>query len=215
VWSAVGALVITTIVSRLLSANILANPNMLSEHPELVIIPILGEIVVVGLLPVVFTMVNKDSASLYGLRAGRLGKSLLLSLLVVASYYVVLFGTGVSHISVGGLQGLSPSPLNLLYAILAVFAYGPLEVFFVVWLIYNTDRIFKTEAQIVSRGLIITVVVYGLLHTFSAGIASLGIALRFLAFGLIYKYTQNSVGPMAGFTITNDFIWFLLGTLNL
>jgi len=58
---------------------------MLSEHPELVIIPILGEIVVVGLLPVVFTMVNKDSASLYGLRAGRLGKSLLLSLLVVAS----------------------------------------------------------------------------------------------------------------------------------
>jgi hypothetical protein len=48
-----------------------------------------------------------------------------------------------------------------------------------------------------------------------AWVASLAIALRFLAFGLIYKYTKNSVGPMVGWTITNDFIWFLLGVLNL
>jgi hypothetical protein len=215
VWSAIGVLVITAIVSSFLSTNIVANPNVLREHPDLVIIPILGEIVAVGLLPVLFTILNRDDIALYGLGARRLGKSLLLSLLVAAVYYVALFGTEMSHISFGGLPGLSLSPLNLLYSILAVFAYGPLEVFFVVWLIYNTDRIFKTEAQIVSRGLIITVVVYGILHTFSAGIASLTIALRFLAFGLIYKYTKNSIGPMAGWTITNDFVWFLLGMLNL
>jgi len=215
VWSAIGAFVITAFVSSLISANIVANRTVLSEHPDLVIIPILGEIVAVGLLPVLFTILSRDDTVLYGLRARQLGKSLLLSLLVAAVYCVALFGTEMSHISLGGLPGLPPSPVNLLYAILAVFAYGPLEVFFVVWLIHNTDRIFKTEAQIVSRGLIITVVVYGILHTFSAGIATLAIALRFLAFGLIYKYTKNSVGPMVGWTITNDFIWFLLGVLNL
>lgn len=45
-------------------------------------------------------------------------------------------------------------PWNLWYVALGVFAWGPLEVFFVAWLIANTDRIFKSESKTVSWALL-------------------------------------------------------------
>jgi membrane protease YdiL (CAAX protease family) len=64
-----------------------------------------------------------------------------------------------------------------------------------------------------SKGLIVTIVIYGVLHSFSQGLNSLTIAITFLGLGLIYKYTKNSIGPMIGWTIANEYIWFLIGVL--
>ena len=57
-------------------------------------------------------------------------------------------------------------PYNLWYALLGVFAYGPLEVFFVMWLIVNTDKIFHSLERTFSPGLLATVLVFGFSHIF-------------------------------------------------
>ncbi len=99
----------------------------------------------------------------------------------------------------------------LLCAVIVVFAYGPLEVFFVTWLITNTDRIFKSENARVSWGLIVTVLLFGLLHILvTQSLANaLHVAVTFFLLGLIYKYTGNSIGPMAAWTLINGQVWFL------
>lgn len=105
---------------------------------------------------------------------------------------------------------------SLGYAILALLglsAYGPLEVFFVIWLIHNTDRIFKSEAKTWSWGLLLTIALYALLHAFSQGANSLVIAAKMLAFGLVFKRTGNSIGPMLAFMLMNEYAWFLATVL--
>jgi hypothetical protein len=78
-----------------------------------------------------------------------------------------------------------------------------------VWLIHNTDCIFKTEANTWSWGLLITIVIYGLVHSFSQGANSLIIAAEMLALGLVFKSTRNSIGPMPAFMFMHEYAWFL------
>ena len=97
-----------------------------------------------------------------------------------------------------------PFPLNLWYASLGVVAYGPLEVFFVVWLIVNIDIIFKKLEKMFSPGLIITVLVFGLSHLiFARGgiVNAISVTVIFFILGLIFKYTGNSIGPMIAWTL--------------
>lgn len=137
--------------------------------------------------------------------------SLVLSAGVVLVYFAYLsIRAGYLTTSVQ-LPGLNQRTVgNIIFAILGLLAYGLLEVFFVVWLIHNTDRIFKTEAKIWSRGLLITIAIYGLLHSFSQGANSLVIATEMLALGLIHKITRNAIGPMLAFMLMNEYAWFLV-----
>ena len=105
------------------------------------------------------------------------------------------------------------------YATLGLFAYGPLEVFYVVWLIANTDTLLKCEARLLSKGLIVTAVLFGFLHLATSPTAGVPNALRFgvefLALGAVYKLTGNSVGPMIAWTVINGHVLFLaLGSLT-
>jgi hypothetical protein len=70
-----------------------------------------------------------------------------------------------------------------------------------VWLIHNTDCIFKTEANTWSWGLLV--------HSFSQGANSLIIAAEMLALGLVFKSTRNSIGPMPAFMFMHEYAWFL------
>ena len=145
-------------------------------------------------------------------------KGLAKSLLFSALFVVVLFGIGFL-IRGQLMSGLSPSPhldfpWNIWYVALGVFAYGPLEVFFFIWLVTNTDRIFKSVNRIVSWGLIVTVVIFGLAHILTTNIYNaLYTSALFITMGLIYKYTKNSIGPMIAWTLINGQIWFIVKIL--
>ena len=99
-------------------------------------------------------------------------------------------------------------PLNLFYALLAVLVYGPLEVFFVIWLIVNTDEALRWDSRrILSPGLLITVTVFGLSHlilSLRGGVLNaVKMIAEFLILGLIFKYTKNSIEPMIAWMLIN------------
>lgn len=211
-WCIVGAILVILIILTVYGINFAKAMEILGERRYLAVYV---EIVSVGLLPVVFTLICRDDLMLYGLGRKGLAKSLLLSGL----FAVVLFGIG--FLTRGQLMtGLSPSPhldfpWNIWYVTLGVFAWGPLEVFFFIWLVANTDRIFKSVNRIVSWGLIVTVVIFGLSHILSTrsiynAFYTGGI---FLVLGLIYKYTKNSIGPMIAWTLINGQIWYIVKIL--
>jgi len=105
-------------------------------------------------------------------------------------------------------------PYNIWYAILGFFAYGPLEVFFTIWLIVNTDIIFHGLEKVFSPGLLITVLIFGLSHVFLSprvGILNaIHVAAEWLILGLIFKYTKNSIGPMIAWTLINGQVAYLV-----
>ncbi len=106
-------------------------------------------------------------------------------------------------------------PWNVFYFLLGVFAWGPLEVFFFVYLIINTDNIFQRENKIVSYGLIITTIIFASYHILTT--QSLYNAFYtgsiFFVLGLIFQYSKNSIGPMLAWTLINGQIWFILQML--
>ena len=213
VWNFLAALVIMAIVLIALPGNVVTNLETLREHPNYAIIPIFTEIIAAGLLPVLFTALNREKIAQYGLQTKGLVKSLFLSALVMIASFVI------DSLKIGQVFEFSFSMLNLtspwrmILALLAVVAYGPLEVFFFIWLVNNMDRILKSEDVLLSRGLILTTLIYGLLHTVSQGFNSLVIATIMFLLGLVYKHTRNSIGPMLAWTVRTKYIWFLVSVL--
>ncbi|MFA4932461.1 MAG: hypothetical protein WC625_06125 [Caldisericia bacterium] len=210
IWNVVGTFLVAAVVAIALPRNIALDRSALTEEPSLALIPILSEIILVGLLPIVFSILRRDKAAEYGIT----GKCLLVSVISSAGVVLVYFaylsiraGHFTTSVHLPGLHQLTVG--NALFAGLGLVAYGPLEAFFVVWLIHNTDRIFKTEASTWSWGLLMTIAIYGLLHSFSQGANSLVIAAEMLALGLVFKNTRNSIGPMLAFMLMNEYAWFL------
>jgi len=213
-WNMVGVLLISSILLAVLPEGSTLNEEALRTHPDLVIYPVLTEIVAVGLLPVLFVLFNREQSATYGLQRAGLGKSLALSMLVVV-VYVALLSIQAGQLTTGiNLEGIKiTSSWKLVLALLAILAYGPLEVFFVVWLIHNTDRLYNSAAKILSAGLLVTILLYGVLHWFSQGMYAIVIAAIFLALGLIFKVTRNAIGPMLAWTVMNEYLWVLCGIL--
>lgn len=211
-WNLLGTFVISAFVAVALPRNIALDRSALTQRPSLALIPIFSEIILVGLLPVIFSILRKDKAIEYGITDKDLFMSLVLSAGVVLVYFAYLSlraGHLMTSVQLPGIR--QPAIVNIFFAFLAFVAYGPLEIFFVVWLIHNTDRIFKTEAKTWSLGLLLTIVIYGLLHSFSQGANTLVLSAEMLAFGLIFKRTGNAIGPMLAFTFMNEYAWFLAG----
>jgi hypothetical protein len=212
VFNLLAAGLVSALVSALLPDNIAVDQAAMRANPSLAYIPILTEIIAVGLLPIIFVILNKEKAADYGLHRQGLYKGLGLSAILVIAFFAYLSFRSGGWTTTIHLEGIGFSqPLNVLPALIALLAYGPLEVFFVLWLIQNTDKLFKPTKSILSYGLIITIVIYDLLHTFTQGSYSIVISILFLAIGLIYKYTRNAIGPMIAWTLMNGYLWFLVG----
>ncbi len=208
VWNAIAAFLVIVIVAVAAPGVGLSN-EALNDRPALAIIPILSEIVAAGLLPVLFAVLGKDRPANFGLSSKNLARSLLLSIPVVL-IYLVFIAFGLDRFPDVNLANIHlTNPWGFLPAILAVLAYGPLEVFFVIWLIQRTDQLFNSRDTLLSPGLILTIVIYGALHAISQGSYALIITTYFLAIGLVYKFSHNAIGPMLAWTIINKFIWFL------
>lgn len=213
VWNLAGVLLTMLVVTWVLPNGTALTREELRDRPLLALIPITSEIISVGLLPILFMLLNKERPAVYGISKKELLQSIGFSTLAVIAY-VALTSHKATSFNFIDPAGFGPgNPWNVLFALLAILAYGPLEVFFVVWLIDNTDRIFKSGERLVSAGVILTIVIYGLLQAVSQGLNILVIAAIFLALALVYRYTRNSVGPMLAWTAMNSYIWFLVVAL--
>ena len=164
------------------------------------------EVVGVGALPLASSLLCRDEPELYGLRREGLARSVALSVLLLAPWLVpeaVALLRGRSEYRSFGLG----FPYNLWYALLGVFAYGPLEAFFVVWLVVNTDIALGSSERRISPGLVATALAFGLSHLVlspqAGALNALSVALEFFLLGLVFKYTGNSAGPMVAWTLTN------------
>ncbi|WFO74604.1 hypothetical protein J4526_05850 [Desulfurococcaceae archaeon MEX13E-LK6-19] len=181
--------------------------NMLNNEPYLASY---AEVVGMGGLPLVFTLFCKDEPQIYGLRREGMLMSLALSLPLIAINILARILYGSPRFESFNLL----FPYNIWYAFLGVFAYGPLEVFFVIWLIVNTDLVFKSIGKVFSPGLLITVLVFGLSHIVlspQGGIVNaISVTITWLILGLVFKYTKNSIGPMIAWTLINGQVFYLL-----
>lgn len=214
IWNMFAVLLISMLLQAVLPENTSLDFDSLRANPRLVLIPVLAQIVAVGLLPLLFVLTNREKFSLYGLQRQGLGKSLAFSVLAVLAFFVALVLQGGELTSTINISTLRITPLwRLGLALLAILAYGPLEVFFVVWLIQNTDRLYDSGAKTFSAGLWVTILLYGVLHYFSQGLYAIVIAAIFLALGVIFKATRNAIGPILAWTVMNEYIWVLLGIL--
>jgi membrane protease YdiL (CAAX protease family) len=167
------------------------------------------EIAVGGLLPVLFTLNDKENLAKYGFaRRGLAASAGLSALVVIARYFVSYIQTG-QWIEFAPLGALPNFPENLWHAGWGVVANGPLEVFFVAWLITKSDQIFKSERALLSTGFLVTLVLFSLLHilTTQSLLNAIYVFVIWLAFGLIYKFTRNIAGPMLGWTLINGMVW--------
>lgn len=96
-----------------------------------------AEVVGVGGLPLTVTLLRREGFKRYGLQRRGMLRSISLSApLMLAIPTLRILSGDLSSVSYG-----LDFPYNVWYAVLGVLAYGPLETFFVVWLIENTDLI--------------------------------------------------------------------------
>jgi hypothetical protein len=101
-------------------------------------------------------------------------------------------------------------PWNVWYGLLGIIAWGPLEVFFFVWLIVNTDKIFKNGMKANSWGLLITVLAFALIYIFTTDLRNaLYTGAIFLILGLIFKHTRNIAGSLMAWTLINGQVWYI------
>ena len=170
------------------------------------------EFMAYGLIPVALFFLCRDSPGDYGIRKKGLGSSLMFSLAFAGSILLIhLIATG-SPVPAYVQAYHSPFPLNVVNAILGFVVHGPVEVFFVLWLIENTDQALKNEEKTSAMGLLITVAVFGAMHIITTGdiTNAARVLVGFLVLGAIYKFTGNSLGPMIGWTLINGQAWHYL-----
>ena len=208
IWWAAGAGLVLWIITAALGIDFTEFRTLYRQQPHLLIYV---EVVGIGLFPLLLTLICRDDWAAYGVRRNRLGTSLLWSAVIVVANSGFLFLTTGHWINWRILTVHVAFPANLWYAILGIFAYGPLEMFFVIWLITNTERAIRGGLSIVSWGLLITVALVGLAHIATAsGISSaLYVSVLFFLLGLVFKCTGNSIGPMLAWTIINGQVWYL------
>ncbi len=162
IWMLVGAFLTSVLIFFLVEGSLAIDARsifgLLYERPYLASYI---ELVALGGLPLAISLICGDDFGAYGLRKDGALKSLALAVTLALFLLIVrvVNSSGVAYEHFG----LS-FPLNVIYASLAVIVYGPLEVFFVIWLIVNTDRAIGWDRGIFTPGLLITVVVFGLSH---------------------------------------------------
>ena len=172
---------------------------ILLEKPYLASYP---ELVFIGILPLIYTLACGEDFAKYGFRKEKFWPNILYSLPLAL---IVAWLRGFPSRG----YGLVP-PWSFFYAVLNLVAYGPLEVFFVVWLIENTDEYLGSEAM-PSEGSLAVPMIFGMSHVLwaihgdlvAAVVNAFIVSLVFVYFGVIYKYTGNIAGFMVAWTLMN------------
>ena len=208
VWWAAAAGLVLWVITAALGIGFSEFRTIYRQQPHLLTYV---EVVGIGLFPLVLTLICRDDWAVYGVQRNRLRASLLWSAVIIITNSVYLYLTTGYWINWRILTVHVTFPANLWYAFLGIFAYGPLEMFFVIWLIANTEKAIRGGFSIVSWGLLVTVVMVGLAHiaTASSIYSALYVTVLFLSLGMVFKHTGNSIGPMIAWTIINGQVWYL------
>ena len=165
---------------------------------------ILYEIIFVGALPLLYTILSEEKWASYGIRKKNIVPSFSYSILFTGFIFVMFIIFHQLH-PPPSLCFTLQFPWNIGAGLAGIAIWGPLEIFFVFWLIENTDRIFKSENRKISPGLILTVALFGLSHIVSTGRFMNVVAVTFIFFILswIYRHTGNAIGPMIAWMMLN------------
>lgn len=175
------------------------------------------ELVFVGLAPLFLVIFYRENLSMYGVQKKGIFRSLVLGLSLALVYRLISPLLSQAGVVLDYRSFDLAFPLNLYYALLGVFAYGPLEAFFVIYLMVNADILVsamtgKRSLNTFSAGAIAVGVFFGLFHIITTGNVSnaVQVALFSCCYCLIYRHTGNSIGPMAAWTLANGWVQFLM-----
>ncbi len=173
----------------------------------------LFEFLLVGFLCILFAILDHDDRITYGLARKGLGKSLLIGLALIVVQSSMSYALGIPVIDPkldAFTQSLAqPFPYSIGFALFCGFAYGPLQVFFIIFLVDRFDKVFSTEpSRTAYKGTILTVLLWALPHILNATVLGPTAALQQLAKLLVigpilivvWKYTGNSIGSMIYWT---------------
>ena len=163
----------------------------------------------IGALPVLLSLAAREDWKTYGLGRSGLRASLAASAGFVA--FVLLMAVAFGQ---AGLPQAADLPLRfpvtVAYAALATLAWGPLEVFFVVWLVVNADAWLASRPRVVGPGLVLTLALFWALHLVAArgGVGNAtAVTVVFLVLAVIFGRTRNAWGPMIAWTVLNPQVW--------
>lgn len=206
-WCIVGPAVLAALALALTRGNLSVAGAAYSARPYL---SSFIELTVAGLVPLAWTVLAREPPGSYGLRRHRLIRSLALSAPVVAVVFAI------RALSTGRLLDLAPIAVQLpaaaalAYALFGVLVYGPVEAFFVVWLVRNSDAGWPSP-RLLSPGLVVTVGLFGVLHlaVTRSGLNAALVTVAFAGLMLAYKSTGNSWGALVGWTVANTQVWYL------
>ncbi len=173
----------------------------------------------VGVLAVVFALVARDRRETFGLNRRGLPMSLLFGGGLVLLQATLRYALGEAPFGVTLLemaQSLAqPFPANVGFALFTALAYGPLEVFYIVFLVVRADQGLRpSRRKILSNGTLLGVGLWASVHVTNAVfvglVAGLERVVEAFVVGLvlmaIFKYTTCSVGPMVYWTVSNLFL---------
>lgn len=208
IWFIIGAFCVIIILSAMYGFNF---ATTLDELQDKRFISVYIEIVSVGLLPVIYTIICKEKLSAYGIKSKGIKRSILFSSSFLVFYFIFTYLTTGNIINYELYDFQLNFPWNIYYGILGIFAWGPLEIFFFTWLIVNTDEVFNSESRKISYGLIVTTFIFALAHILTTRnvFTAFYTGLIFFILGLIFKYTDNSIGPVIAWTLINNQVWFI------
>lgn len=169
---------------------------------------ILWEFVFIGLMPTILVIYRREKWADYGVIASNAFRNLGLGLLVAAMplFLIWMFVGNLTWTPPGITEALSlASPFKYPLAMLAGLTYFPLEMFFFCYLIVKFDRLFNSEKQVLSKGLLAAIIIFGpIVHGLTAWAMGLEmslvymrltILLPFLIIGFIFKKTKSIVAP--------------------
>jgi hypothetical protein len=176
------------------------------------------EFFLVGFLCTLLAVLNNDSRSVFGLTSKGLLKSLTIGLVLIVVHSSMRYALGMPIVGSGFdafTQSLAqPFPYNIGFTLFCGFAYGPLEVFYIIFLVVRFDKAFDTpQSKIASKGTIITTLLWALPHILNSMVqgptAALFQVAKLVVTGLIlivaFKYTKSSIGSMLYWTFANLF----------
>jgi len=208
-WFIIGGILVFLVFFIIKGFNIQEAMSILNEERHLMVYI---EFSSVGLMPLFITLLCKDDLKLYGFNKEK--KKVITSLILSLSFVGVIYLIGYlinGRIFTGDIPEYNVEiPWNYIYGIVSIFTWGPLEIFFFIWLVKNTELIFKSDNKKMSKGLIITLILFSLAHIITTDIKNaLYMGVIFLILGLIYKYSDNIIGPAIAWTMINGTVWMV------
>ena len=176
------------------------------------------EFFLVGFLCILLAVLNSDSRSVFGLTSKGLLKSLAIGLVLIAIHSSIRYALGMpiagSNLDAFTQSLAQPFPYNIGFSLFCGFAYGPLEVFYIIFLVIRFDRASDTlQSKIASKGTIVTTLLWALPHILNSMVqgptAALFQVAKLVVTGLIlivaFKYAKSSIGSMLYWTFANLF----------